>query len=695
MQHNKIPGQLNFETPNPHIPWDKIPVKVLTKLTDWPDAERRIAGVSAFGMSGTNAHVVIEAPPESAITGSVSARSTSSAPANEVDNLSKKRHPRLIVLSAKNEDALQSLAESYGRQISHDTGIDLADIAYTSSVCRGHLEHCAALVASDHKEAVENLKTIARAGTSESVFRGGRRRAPKVAWQFTGQGAQYVGMSRGLFETQPVFREAIEFCDQRLRELRSQSLIDVVFHDEHQIHNTHWTQPAIFAVQMGLAKLLECWGLQPDVVLGHSVGQYAAACVAGMMSWDDGLLLISERGRLIGELPAGGSMLAVFAPIDIVKQAIESTHEISLAALNGTHIVISGPTAAVQQLEAKFAERKIRTKALTTSHAFHSSLMEPALAPFVTIADSVKFEQARLPLICNVSGKALAADVILDGQYWADHIREAVQFSAGVATASEIGCEVMLELGPQAVLTRMAAAEWSRPSGTLISCLQKDADDSASILKAVGQLYAQGVTTDFDAMYAGKSHRRVLLPTYPFQRRRFWGPDKPGAFHSEHHTAHPLLGSPVSLAGVESESRFESFIEPDSPPWLPDHEVMGNIVMPGAAYVEMAIAAAGSDQITNVVFEQPLRPTSRTALQTIVRSTEENQKTIETFSSPAGSTTWTRNFAARIVAAENSRPDPIDRAGLQATLHGNRRTSDFLRENARTGPELRTKIPNH
>ncbi len=473
-------------------------------------------------------------------------------------------------------------------------------------------------------------------------------------------------MAQGLFDTQPVFREAIEFCEQRLRELRTSSLIDVLFHDEHEIHHTRWTQPAIFAVQMGLAKLLQSWGMQPDVVLGHSVGQYAAACVAGMLSWEDGLFLISERGRLIGELPAGGSMLAVFSTVEVTKQVTEPFQEVSLAALNGTHIVISGPTAAIQQLEAKFAERNVRTKSLTTSHAFHSSLMEPALATFATIADSVKFKQAHLPLICNVSGKTLAADVILDGQYWADHIREAVQFSASVATASELGCEVMLELGPQAVLTRMAAANWSRPNGSLITCLQKDADDSASILQAAGQLYVQGVTPDFDAMYADQPHHRLLLPTYPFQRRRFWGPDKPGAFHSEHHTAHPLLGSPVSLAGVDSESRFESFIETDSPPWLPDHEVMGSIVMPGAAFVEMAIAAAGSDQITDVVFEQPLRPTSRTALQTVVRKTEEHEKTIETFSSPAGSTTWTRNFSARIVPAESSRPDPIDRTGLLA-----------------------------
>ena len=230
----------------------------------------------------------------------------------------------------------------------------------------------------------------------------------------------------------------------------------------------------------------------------------------------------------------------------------------------------------------------------------------------------------------------------------------------------------------------MAAANWKSPSGSLISCLQKDSDDADSILKAVGQLYVQGVTPNFEAMHAAQSARRVLLPTYPFQRRRFWGPDKPRAFHAEYHTAHPLLGGAVSLAGVENESRYESFIETDSPPWLPDHEVMGNVVLPGAAYVEMALAAAGSDQVEDVVFEQPLRPTSRTSLQTIVRKSEEH-RTIEVFSSPAGAKTWTRNFTGKIVAAENSPTDAIDRTAIEAACTESATPADFYQKMLQLG----------
>ncbi len=406
--------------------------------------------------------------------------------------------PQLMVLSAKTEEAVFSLAESYQRRLADDPLINLADVAYTTRVCRGHFDHRAALVANDLTEAIDNLKTLARAGTSESVFLGSGRRSPKVAWQFTGQGSQFVGMSQGLYDSQQVFRDTIDRCDEQLRQWRNESLLEVLFRDGDKINHTSWTQPAIFAVQMGLAHLLASWGLQPDVVLGHSVGQYAAACVAGIMSWEDGLRLISERGRLIGELPAGGSMLAVFGPPEVVAQEIRPVAEISLAALNGTHTVVSGPEAAIKQVEARFAQRQIRTKVLTTSHAFHSSLMEPALQPFQQVANTVNFGRAHLPLICNVTGKALPADEQLTGEYWANHIRQAVRFSESIETAAELGCDVILELGPQAVLTRMAAANWKRTTGSLISCLQKDADDSESLLKAIGQLYVHGAKPDFE-----------------------------------------------------------------------------------------------------------------------------------------------------------------------------------------------------
>ena len=667
IEHEQIPAQLNFDEPNPHIPWDKIPVEVVTSATAWPtNGERRIAGVSAFGMSGTNAHVVIEAPQKS-------------RPQPTDESLTES--PHLIVLSGNSEEAIPELAGRYAKHLQEHPSLSVADVSCTTCTGRSHLEHRAAFVASSRDEAIQALNALERTGKQKGLFQGNSRRAPRVAWQFTGQGSQYVGMAQGLYQSQIVFQEALHHCDILLNEWRGVSLLDVMFEQQDLLNHTSWTQPAIFAVQMGLAKLLESWGLQPDAVMGHSVGQYAAACVAGIMSWDDGLHLISERGRLIGNLPPGGRMLAVFAPLAEVDKLIASSPDLSLAALNGTHIVVSGTVEAVDAAEQQCAEQGIRTKGLTTSHAFHSKLMDPALEPFRSVADSVRFEPGAIPLVCNVTGKALAADEALDGSYWAKHIREAVRFSEGIETVQELGCEVLLELGPQGVLTRMAAANWRQSPGNLVSCLQHGIADDIALLQSIGRLYTQGATPDFTALFGEENRRQVLLPTYPFQRRRFWGPDKPRAFYAEFHTAHPLLGGEISLAGMGTEKRYESFVEPDSPPWLPDHEVMGQIVMPGAAYVEMACAAASGSQIQDAIFEQPLQPNSRTSLQTVVRTSEEGHKTLEVYSTPADEgTAWTRNFSARLSAADTDQPPSVDRSQLEALCNEVASPDDFYRK---------------
>jgi acyl transferase domain-containing protein len=703
IEYNQIPGQRNFENPNPHIAWDSTPVKVLTEVTDWPAAEQRIAGVSAFGMSGTNAHLVIEAPgpigkqPGAAMNNGktvVTSQPAAAQPASASGSLPAELPAQLLVLSGTSDEAVHQLAENLARRLADNPGLSLVDIAYTSGACRKHFDRRAAMVVRDHAHAVETLNTLARGGSSPAVFQGNRRRSPIVAWQFTGQGAQYLGMAAGLYESEPLFRDAIDHCDALLQNWRNESLTDVLFGTGDQIHHTHWTQPCLFAIQMGLAKLLHDRGLFPDMVWGHSVGQYAAACVAGIMSWDDGLRLISERGRLIGQLPSGGRMLAVFAPLSEVQPELNAIDGVSLAALNGTHIVLSGSESDVDAVEGKIAARGIRCKRLTTSHAFHSSLMDPALEPFRRVADQIEFNRAKLPLICNITGKVLNADATLDGQYWAQHIRQAVRFSDSIEAAQASGCEIILEIGPQPVLTRMAAASWRQPADRLISCLKQDADDSESFLHAIGQLYVHGATPDFDAMYRNKAVKRLVLPTYPFQRRRFWGPDKPSAFHAEFHTAHPLLGARVSLAGMTGETRFESFIDTDSPPWLPDHEVMGQVVMPGAAYVEMAFAATGSGQIQDIVFEQPLQPTARTALQTIVRSGDGQIRSIETYSATAGTSTWKRNFSATVGPTEQSKPATIDVASLRQNCPQVADPNDFyakLQEiGLNYGPQFRT-----
>lgn len=791
LQNDCIPGQLNFETPNPHIPWDRLDVKILTEAVDWP-GEQRNAGVSAFGMSGTNAHAVIAGSPGGRGRGTMGIGLDVSPPStvNEVTDSRPDQaerssgtiaedvtenagasllrssirptylRPQLIVLSGRTEKALRDLAGQYanfvGRAERSEPRYDenaaagarvalpdlhLSEIAFTTVTGRAHFEHRAAVVAKTTAEAIAGFQAIARGSNTDGIAEGTARRPPKVAWQFTGQGSQYVGMARGLYDTESVFRDAIDHCDSLLnrwrpaeaaqrssvvptensivspefhnhgREHRATleahqhtSLKHVLFHDDEAVNHTSWTQPAIFAVQMGLAKLLQHRGLKPDVVLGHSVGQYAAACVAGVMSWDDGLKLITERGRLIGELPAGGLMMAVFASKQQVEEVLkercsvvptenrdgvnggdhratisETNDGVSIAAYNGTHIVVSGNANAVEQIERAFTDRSIRCKRLTTSHAFHSSLMDPALGPFQSFAQSVTFRTADIPLVCNVSGEVLTASQQLDAAYWANHIRQPVAFANSIDAVQEFGCDIILELGPQGHLTRMAVANWKGAAGNLVSCLDRNADSQESLLKAIARLHVNGAKVDFASLHTGPKRRAVLLPTYPFQRRRFWGPDRPQADHAEFHTAHPLLGQKISLAGVANETRFESFVEADSPPWLPDHEVMDQVVLPGAAYVEMAVAAVGNFPavVSGITFEQPLSPRGRMAIQTVVRKTED-ATTIETFSSAGNDNSWSKHFSAKLGSADVERLSPtLDLAKLKTELTETAAVSDF------------------
>ena len=630
--------------------------------------------------------------PSAAADESVVARQVSSGepdPRTSGDETQSAAQPQLLVLSGKCAAALRTQAGNLGRRLAEEPLLPLADAAFTLGVGRNHHQHRAALIAADHESATQALLAFEGSADNDSLFAGQARRAPRVAWQFTGQGSQYVGMARKLYESYDAFRNAIDHCDQLIQDWRNQSLIEVMFRREADLNHTSWTQPAIFAVQMALTQLLNSWGQRPDAVMGHSVGQYAAACTAGMMSWDDGLYLISRRGQMIGELPPGGGMLAAFCSAEKIESIIDSVSEVSLAALNGTHVVVSGPTRAIEDVQQHCALSGIQTKPLTTSHAFHSSLMDPVLERFGELADGVAYRTGEIPLICNVSGQALPADCQLDGAYWANHIRSPVRYAECIQAVQQLDCEIAVELGPQAVLTRMAASDWRKSPQGLISLIDKGADDIQSLLKALGQLFVHGVPLDFESYYADARRKLVVLPTYPFQRRRFWGPDKPRAAHAEYHTAHPLLGGKISLAGAAKESRFQASIDKDSPSWLADHQVMGNVVLPGAAYVELAAAAARSGELHDLVFHQPLIPAGRTLIQSHVRAGEGQEQILETFSADAEASQWQRHFTAKIVPRGEARPDPVDRKNFDSKQLQTANTDEFSEFIAKWGPRRR------
>ena len=386
LEHEEVPKHLHFQKPSPHIPWDRLAVRVVDEALPWArDGRPRIAGVSSFGFSGTNAHVIIEEAPEA--VGQVAA-----APAVPSDD----RRFSVLPLSARSPAALAELAESYGSWLAAHPDASLADVCFTAGVGRSHLEHRAALVVNSTESAREVLRALADDRPSPGLVRGECADRPRTAWLFTGQGSQYAGMARELFETEPVFAETLARCAAVVADVLERPLLDVIFDtdspdSEETLRQTSYAQPALFAVEMGLARLWQSWGFEPDVVLGHSVGQYSAACVAGVFSLEDGALLMAERGRLFGSLPAGGRMVAIFAAAERVESLTDEFPSLSVAAYNGANTALSGPAADLEQAVARLEADGVRCDWLDTSHAFHSALLDPILDEFEAYANRFEF----------------------------------------------------------------------------------------------------------------------------------------------------------------------------------------------------------------------------------------------------------------------------------------------------------------
>ncbi|MGE3984096.1 MAG: type I polyketide synthase, partial [Dehalococcoidia bacterium] len=550
LEHELMPKHLNFQTPSPHMPWAKLPVEVVREGTSWKAGDRpRIAGVSSFGFSGTNAHVIIEEAP---------------AVAPAAEPAADARRYAVVPLSARTPEALKTLASEYVRQIESAAGLTLPDLAYTAGAGRSHLEHRAAFVVDSLGRTRRLLDAFAEDQPSAGAFTGVATEAPKTAWMFTGQGSQYAGMAKDLYENQPIFRDVLDHCHELLKGELELPLLDVIFGEQEGISNTAYAQPALFAIEMALARLWQHWGLEPDVVLGHSVGQYAAACVAGVFSLDDGLKLLAKRGKLMGALPAGGSMAAVFADAPTVEAQVAQYPEVSIAAYNGAHIVISGPGADVSSLVEAFQSRDVRCEALDTSHAFHSALLEPMLDEFEQYAGVFTFQPLQRTLVCNRTGKVLTSQSQLDASYWRRQARQPVQFAESVKTLSELGCKVLLEVGPQPVLTAMAMRAWPEDTATpkAVASLRKDQPDSRQMMEALAQLYVAGARPNFAAVDGHMSRRKIDLPRYPFEHKPYWF--TPTRVDSYAMNASTVAGPPIpALNGAwtgETEEPEQTFV---------------------------------------------------------------------------------------------------------------------------------------
>ncbi|MBB2988763.1 acyl transferase domain-containing protein/NADPH:quinone reductase-like Zn-dependent oxidoreductase/acyl carrier protein [Mycolicibacterium iranicum] len=671
LQHELLPQSLHFDNPSPHIPWDSLPVRVVDTAIPWQANGRpRRAGVSSFGFTGTNAHVLIEEAPAQESPEPPLDLETSDIPGDDEETTEPEAQDppiHVLPLSARSPEALVSLAQRYENWLTAHPDADLGEVCLTAGTGRSHFEHRAALVVDSLAAARDGLADLAQNRQRPGVVRGEHVHRPTTAWLFTGQGSQYPGMARELFDTEPVFAETVTRCADAVEGMLSRPLLDVMFANGRgpsgeSLRHTSFAQPALFAVEMGLARLWQSWGLEPDVVLGHSVGQYAAACVAGVFSIEDGARLMAERGRLFGSLPDGGRMVAVFTDAKRVEEVAAGFPRVSVGAYNGPNTVLSGPGEDLEQIVGTFGEDGIRCTWLETSHAFHSELLDPVLDEFESYAARMEFAAPTLPLVCNRTGAVLTAQTPLDAQYWRRHSRQPVQFAESVRTVAALGCSVLMEIGPQPVLTGAAVQVWPEhlPAPRAIVSLRKSVGDRRQISDALAAAYVGGHRPDFAALHATPG-RRLELPTYPFQRRRFWPKTSGIAMDGGvGPAASGILGSAKDLAS--GDTVYTSRLSVKSQPWLADHVIYGTVVVPGATYAAMALAAVGTPaRAKDVFFYEPIilpEKTSREVQLTLHPRETGGEWTFQVHSRPYGErgADWSLNAEGTVVsgAPENT-----------------------------------------
>ena len=521
LQHEEIPPHLHFQQLNPHISLEGTPLSIPTESQKWSkDGETRLSGVSSFGFGGTNAHIVLQEAGIETKKAEVPVRK---------DAMERPVH--LLTLSAKNKVSLVDLVELYQSYISSHPEVSLADICFSANTGRSHFEHRLGIVAESTIQLQEQLAAIANKQSFPTVSRlKESRKSPRIGFLFTGQGSQYVNMGRELYHTQPVFRQTIDRCAEILQPYLDIPLIELLYPQDsdkqdssNPLNQTRYTQPAIFALEYALAQLWLSWGVKPDVVMGHSLGEYVAATVAGVLSLEDGLKLIAARASLMQELPPNGEMVVVFASSEKVTQIIESySEEVVIAALNGPkNTVISGTKVGIQKAIADLQDEGIKTKKLTVSHAFHSPLMNPMISEFKEVLSQLSFSLPKIKLISNVTGQLATAEITTP-EYWCRHVLESVKFTASMNSLKQQGSEILIECGSKPVLLGMGRQCLPELEAVWLPSLRQGKWDWEQILESLSTLYVRGVAVDWSGFDKCYPRRRLQLPTYPFQRQRYW-----------------------------------------------------------------------------------------------------------------------------------------------------------------------------
>lgn len=565
LYYKKIPPSLNFEAPNPEIDFANSPFYVNNKLVDWSAGETpRRAGVSSFGVGGTNAHVVLEEAP------SVQESSPS--------------HPyQLLRLAAKTSTALEQTTTNLKEYFTQNTEINLADIAYTLDHGRKSYNHRRFVVCRDRKDAIATLDTL---DVNRSATRLSEIRNPDVVFMFPGQGSQYLHMGKYFYEHEIVFREAVDLCAEILKPLLDRDLLQVIYPPQSDdgdeaatalLRQTQYTQPALFTIEYALAMLWQSWGIRPAAMIGHSIGEFVAACLSGVFSLEDGLKLVATRARMMGALPSG-SMLSVRLAADVLQKRLSA--DLAIAAVNGALLcVVAGPTEQVDNLQRELEAEEIICRTLHTSHAFHSPMMDPIIEPFAAMVKTIELFPPQIPFVSTVTADWITDAQATDPMYWASHLRATVRFAEGAKKLWEQPARVLLEVGPRtttATLARQQSKDIKRQIA--ISSLGSTANDDAewiAILQAIGQLWLAGVDLDRKQFYADEYRHRIPLPTYPFERKRYWIDPKPAIAQT---LSLALTAEPIPIQPNAETRSLPSTTQSLQPSPTPNLEVQAHIM---------------------------------------------------------------------------------------------------------------------
>ncbi|KAF3463537.1 SDR family NAD(P)-dependent oxidoreductase [Streptomyces sp. Tu 3180] len=652
LRHERLPRTLHVDTPTTKVDWTEGDVRLLTEPVAWPRTGRpRRTGVSAFGVSGTNAHVILEEAPPAEPADDAPAGPDDDAAVSRGDDVDTARpaaHTSPVlpwILSAHTPGALEGQARALLDHIEAHPGADDRAVAHTLATRRTFFEHRAVVLGTDRGALLTGLRALSAGESTANTVTGSARRGGKVAFLFSGQGAQRAGMGRELYAAFPVFAEAFDaVCAHVGGELR-----DVVFGgDAERLARTEWTQPALFAVEVALFRLLESWGVRPDFVGGHSVGEIAAAHVAGVLSLEDACTLVAARGRLMQALPPGGAMVAVEAAEDEIVPLLDG-REASVAAVNGPRaVVISGAEAAVSEVAAELAGRGRRTTRLRVSHAFHSPLMEPMLDAFRQVAEGITYTAPALPVVSHITGRLAVEDELTTAEYWVRHVREAVRFADGVTALAAEGVTRFVEVGPDATLTALARTCVPDEQGLLFAAtLRKDRDEAHTVVSALASLHTTGLTVDWNALLPGP-HPLAELPTYAFERRRYWLDPVTG--HPGRRGDHPLLSAGTHLADsttVMATGRLSR----RNQPWLAGLATGGSTSVPGSVLTDLALhtgRALGAHHLAELHIDVPLPlpATGETEVQTVTEAGD-------------GEDRWRFALYARPLAPDADRTDEL------------------------------------